>query len=125
MQTQGAGAYKRKWLDTLMTWCGPKRDTIRPAVRAMLQDWSAWQPLHIEAHVLLDTPVAPLLARTQVPVLVLIGRDDMAGSQNSSRALLAADPKAHAVYLENAGHLSNMENPKAFNQAIETFWNNL
>jgi CubicO group peptidase (beta-lactamase class C family)/pimeloyl-ACP methyl ester carboxylesterase len=123
VQAQGLDAYKHEWLEALLSGCGPHRDEIRPQVWAMIQSWSAWQATHVEAHLLLDTPVAPRLAalKLHVPVLVLIGRKDWEGSQRSSEALLRVLPEAHGLYLENAGHLSSMETPEAFNHALEIF----
>ena len=122
-EKQGMDAYKHQWLDGLLTGCGRHREEIRPKAWEMIHDWSAWQATHVEAHLLLDTPVAPLLAREKpnCPALVLIGRKDWEGSQRSSEALLQVLPHAHGLYLEDAGHLSSMETPLAFNHALESF----
>ena len=122
-KAQGLDADKRQWLDALLSGCGPHRDEIRPKVWEMIQAWPAWQVTHVEAQLLLGTPVAPRLAllKPRVPVLILIGRKDWQGSQSSSEALVKVLPHAHVVRLEDAGHLSSMETPGAFSRALETF----
>ena len=63
----------------------------------------------------------PLLPRIQVPVLVIAGDDDQitpaAGMEEMARAI----PNAKFVRLEAAGHLSPLEQPAAFNAAVNDF----
>lgn len=57
----------------------------------------------------------------RVPVLVLVGEDDTLTPPASSRRLAAAIPDARLVVLPRAGHLSNIEQPEAFNRAVAAF----
>ncbi len=121
---QGLDAYKKQWFESLMGNCASDaRESIRPMTWQMIQDWSAWQPSHVEANVLLSTAVAPMLAdkKPGAPVLVVMGQFDSAGSHASPEKLLAVDPHAHAVTIEGAGHLSNMEQPEKFTEVLEQF----
>lgn len=120
---EGIPAFKKHWFDSLMKSCAPHSEPIRPALWQMIEDWSAWQPAHIEAHVLLDTPVAPKIAAQdhKIPVLIIKGRYDSDGSHRSSDALAAIYPGAKVVTLQRAGHFSNMESPAEFNKALEGF----
>jgi pimeloyl-ACP methyl ester carboxylesterase len=89
----------------------------------MINDWSAWQVLNIEPPWQLNPPVAVQIKtkKPDIPVLVLIGKDDTQGSHNSSEYLARIAPGARKVYFKNAGHFSNMETPAAFNKALMDF----
>lgn len=61
------------------------------------------------------------LARIGAPTLVLVGAEDRLTPPVISDALAAAIPGARKSVIGNAGHLSNLEQPQAFNQALDTF----
>jgi pimeloyl-ACP methyl ester carboxylesterase len=63
----------------------------------------------------------PLLATVTVPTLVLVGEDDKATPPDSSRKIAAAIPGADLVIIPGAGHMSNTEQPDAFNAALVMF----
>jgi pimeloyl-ACP methyl ester carboxylesterase len=52
-----------------------------------------------------------------VPTLVVVGADDtdfLAGADYMHRKI----PNSRKVVLDNAGHAANMDQPKAFNDAV-------
>lgn len=63
----------------------------------------------------------PLLRAVSVPALVLVGEDDKATPVESSRTMAAAIPGAQLVIIPGAGHVSNVEQPDAFNTALGMF----
>jgi pimeloyl-ACP methyl ester carboxylesterase len=107
----------------IMGFCGPHKDEIRPQLEQMINGWSAWQALHIESPWELNPPVAAQLKAKQpnVPVLVLIGKNDSQWSIRSGEVLAEILPKAKIVYFEDAGHFSNMETPAQFNKVLMDF----
>jgi pimeloyl-ACP methyl ester carboxylesterase len=62
-----------------------------------------------------------LLATVTPPTLVLVGEDDKATPVESSRKMAAAIPGADLVIIPAAGHVSNVEQPDAFNAALTMF----
>jgi pimeloyl-ACP methyl ester carboxylesterase len=56
-----------------------------------------------------------------VPTLVIAGDVDVITPPADARALTAAIPGARLVVIPKAGHLSPLENPRAFNAAVRTF----
>jgi len=123
VRKQGVGAFKKEWLDHMVKDCGPYGERIRPKLRQMIEDWSAWQVLHVESPWELDPPVAVQIKtnKPDIPVLVLIGEDDTEGSHNSSEYLAQIVPNARKCYLKDAGHFSNIETPTAFNRVLTEF----
>jgi 3-oxoadipate enol-lactonase len=62
-----------------------------------------------------------LLDSIEVPVLVIVGEHDAVTPPPVSRAMHERIPNAELVTIPDAGHLSNLENPAAFNDALQKF----
>lgn len=63
-----------------------------------------------------------VLPEIQAPTLVLIGAEDQKTPIEYSRRIAHAIPGAQLQVLPRAGHLSNLDNPEAFTQALRDFW---
>jgi pimeloyl-ACP methyl ester carboxylesterase len=63
----------------------------------------------------------PLLADIRCPTLVIGGNADPITPPEESRALAERIPGACFVEIPKAGHLTNLENPEAFNEALAMF----
>lgn len=61
------------------------------------------------------------LGAVQVPTLVICGDEDVLTPPADSEAMAATVPGAQLVMIPNAGHLSNLEQPNAFNEALRLF----
>ncbi|HVS36418.1 MAG TPA: alpha/beta fold hydrolase [Gemmataceae bacterium] len=69
-----------------------------------------------------DRPDAtPFLPSIAVATLVIVGREDALTPPAVAEKLKAAIPGARMIVLEKAGHLSNLEQPEAFNTAVRDF----
>ncbi|HEY3789276.1 MAG TPA: alpha/beta fold hydrolase [Urbifossiella sp.] len=69
-----------------------------------------------------DRPDAtPELARVVVPTLILVGEHDEVTPPALAEGMARAIPGSNLVVIPQAGHLSNLENPAAFNSAIGEF----
>jgi pimeloyl-ACP methyl ester carboxylesterase len=63
----------------------------------------------------------PTLATVTCPTLVLVGDADALTPLAESEKLAAAVKGAKLVRIPRAGHLSNVENPAAFDAALSAF----
>jgi len=64
----------------------------------------------------------PLLPTINVPTLCIFGAEDVITPvEPEGKSLAAAIPGARLVVIPNAGHLSNLEQPEAFNAAVREF----
>lgn len=63
----------------------------------------------------------PTLAEIDVPVLIIHGADDQIIPVSEAEAMADAIPDAELVIIENAGHLPNLEQPDAYNDALIDF----
>jgi len=62
-----------------------------------------------------------VLARIAVPALVVCGAEDALTPPADSQAMAQTIPGARLEVIKGAGHLSNLEQPLAFNQALQAF----
>ena len=67
----------------------------------------------------------PTLREIRVPTLIVCGVEDTLTPVSESRALNDAIPASRLELLAGAGHLSNLENPAAFQGALLTFLSGL
>jgi len=63
----------------------------------------------------------PLLGEIRVPVLLLFGEEDALTPPEEGRRMARLLPDARLLLIPEAGHLSSLENPKAFNTALLGF----
>jgi pimeloyl-ACP methyl ester carboxylesterase len=61
------------------------------------------------------------LGTIECPTLVVCGADDALAPPAVSEAMAAAIPQAELVIVPGAGHLSNLEAPMAFTEALTRF----
>jgi CubicO group peptidase (beta-lactamase class C family)/pimeloyl-ACP methyl ester carboxylesterase len=122
ISVEGLDRYRKQWLAALDSSAADPLAS-RAHIWRMVDDWTVWQKRNIEGYPLLDLPVARMLKEKAptVPVLLIVGAHDSLGSKNSSAALAAVLPQAKTVVLLNAGHFSNLEDPKAFDHALTSF----
>jgi pimeloyl-ACP methyl ester carboxylesterase len=60
----------------------------------------------------------PVLGSVDVPTLVVVGEYDALTPPEDSEAIAAGVPGAELVRIDEAGHMSNLENPEAVNDAV-------
>jgi pimeloyl-ACP methyl ester carboxylesterase len=116
VRRRGIDAFKHDWMDAMMRSSGPRREDIRVPLWAMIDDWTAWQTLHVEPASLLGEHVLERFALQKriPPVRVIVGENDSEGSHRSSERLYAAIPGAKMIRVANAGHWFAMEQPGSF-----------
>jgi pimeloyl-ACP methyl ester carboxylesterase len=64
---------------------------------------------------------APTLAGIGVPTLVVVGEEDTLTPPTLAEAITAAIPAARLIRIPQAGHISPLEDPDAFNTAVHSF----
>lgn len=63
----------------------------------------------------------PDLARIDVPVLAIVGEEDTVTPAREARLIAEGVSDGRLEIIPGAGHLSNLENPKAFGEALDSF----
>jgi pimeloyl-ACP methyl ester carboxylesterase len=61
------------------------------------------------------------LREIRIPALVVVGAEDALATEEDARAMAEALPNAELLVIPRAGHLSAVEQPELFNQAVAEF----
>ena len=61
------------------------------------------------------------LPSISVPTLLIVGEQDLLTPPDDARFIAGRVPGARLVTIDQAGHMSNLENPEAFNDALLAF----
>ena len=94
---------------------------VEPFVRRLIKQQSQ-TAIRGAIHRMMHRPDStPLLSQVQVPTLVVTGEEDELIPIDESRAIANAIKDSTLVVIPGAGHLSNLEQPDAFNNALNTF----
>jgi 3-oxoadipate enol-lactonase len=95
-------------------------DSLRIAVRDLCVERA--ETIVAATRALRDRPDrTPLLANIDCPTLVVCGGEDTIAHPNEMRALAQTISDAEYVEIAGAGHLSNLEAPDRFNDAVSRF----
>ena len=95
--------------------------SIEATVRRLIKQQS---PVSIRGaiHRMMHRPDStPLLAQVSVPTLVVTGEEDEMIPVDESRRIASAVKGAKLAIIPAAGHLANLEQPDAFNEALNSF----
>lgn len=122
LKRKGIDVMKKEWFEGLIQSGGSRKDSIRKDLWVMINDWSAWQPLHKEVRVTAGMDAFEELRKKQpeVPVLILEGRSE---NNRFSRhpEILDCLPNARMVVIDDCGHMLSMERPEEFNAILKDF----
>jgi pimeloyl-ACP methyl ester carboxylesterase len=119
---KGTSAIAERMLPKMLT---PKTAAERPEIAKSTNAIMVGQSVEGVVGALMamrDRPDStPLLATISVPTLIITGAEDTLIPPKESEAMQAAIPGARLVTIPGAAHLSNYEQPEAFNQAVHNF----
>ena len=91
------------------------------ALRAMIES-AVPQAIAITSHgMAARADSTPLLAAMTLPTLIVVGSDDSITPVADSLVLHKAIPNASLAIIPDAGHVSVLEQPQAFNRALAVF----
>lgn len=79
------------------------------------------ESLAIQLAVMADADLTDLLPRVAVPTLLVWGEQDVRSPLSVARQFERAVPDATLVVLPDCGHVSNLQQPERFNEAVRDF----
>lgn len=119
---QGSEALADDMLEKLVS---PSTMERRPDLVRSIHGMMARQPVDgivAALHGMAERPDSrPLLGEISVPTLVVVGADDVITPVADAESMVDAIPGSELVVIPDAGHLSNLEQPRVFNQALREF----
>lgn len=110
---------------TLKRWFKDSFREKKPQLMATVADWIRKTPLdgYIGMSAAIPTiDVTQRLSEIDIPCLALVGADDIAMPPAMAEILAKNIPNAKLEIIPDAGHLSNLEQPDAFNTALTRFY---
>ena len=110
--------FASRWAPEMFTERAPQE-----LIAEMSAVFRGFHPLgfRLMATSLAETDTTNLLPKIEVPTLLLWGDDDRRSPLSVAEQFRDAIAKAKLVVIENAGHVSNMEQPEAFNSHVRRF----
>jgi pimeloyl-ACP methyl ester carboxylesterase len=122
LKSDGVDAFSRRFAGKLL---GPTTLQRRPELAETVAGWiresSELGICGAQLAMAARTDTTGALTTLGVPALILVGEEDALTPVEQSRAMAEAAPDAKLVVLPEAGHLSNLENPEAFDRALRDF----
>ncbi len=118
-EEQGPAAIADKMIPNLVAPSAPQsvRDELRSYIVANTPEGIAGALRGMAAR----PDSTPDLASISVPTLVIVGAEDGLTPPAEAEALHAGIPGSQVTIIHGAGHLSNLEQPTAFNSTLRTF----
>jgi 3-oxoadipate enol-lactonase len=101
------------------------RPTVEPLVRRLIKQQP---PAAIRGAILrmMERPDSfDVVAQLAVPLLIVVGDEDVLTPVDDSRKMQAAARQAELVILPETGHLANLERPELFNDTVRGFLSRL
>jgi 3-oxoadipate enol-lactonase len=123
-----AGTMEAMVEPTLKRWFKDSFRDKRPDLMRRVAQWIRTTPLegYIGTSAAIPTiDVTHRLCEIEIPCLALVGADDIAMPPAMAETLVRHLPDAELVVIPDAGHLSNLEQPEAFNAALERFYDRI
>lgn len=122
LHARGVDSMKREWFEGLMRSAGSQRERMRAPLRRMIDEWTAWQPLHKEVRVIVGLDAWAMIKerRPEVPVLLVEGRSEH-NRFNPSPEILQYLPRGRMAVIDDCGHMLSMERPEEFNRTVLDF----
>jgi 3-oxoadipate enol-lactonase len=113
---------------TLKRWFKDSFRAKNPQLMARVADWIRTTPL--EGYIGCSAAIPAIdvihrLGEIDVPSLVLVGADDIAMPLPMAQTLHRHLAGSELVVIPDAGHLSNLEQPAAFDAALDRFYNKI
>lgn len=111
-------------LSFLVAWATNFGPGASPAQVEYVTRLASDSPVEVWIHTLrdlVDIDFREALASVTVPSLVVVGDRDLITPKTGAQALHAALPRARAVVISGAGHLSMMERHPVFNEVLRSY----
>lgn len=121
-ETQGSAAIANAQIASLVgTSTRDKRPDIYDSVHRIIAQSSAEGIVGSLEAMMTRPDSAATCATIDAPTLIIVGDEDVATPPSEARALQKLIPNSRLEVLEQAGHLSNLERPAAFNTVVSEF----
>lgn len=119
VRAQGMAAFRREWAAHPLLSLRTGDPHMHEILGAMIMRYPGNDLL--EPVVTAAAVDAPSIDSVDAPVLVITGDQDLASRTQAANTLAARLSKAERAVIPAAGHLPNLDNPKAYNEVVRAF----
>jgi 3-oxoadipate enol-lactonase len=92
-----------------------------PEVQKIVNTYSGWHWLNRDPRKKLDPSAKERLQEIKVPTLIIVGEDDLDYFHDIARYIHKRVKSSTLAFVEDAGHMVNMEKPEEVNRLIEKY----
>lgn len=124
-QTQGVEMARQRWLAHPFFLTAREQPELAKRLAQIVSNYSGWSWLHQSPEQSVDLPAPRPLQRIKVPTLLIMGERDIDEFQAIANHIARTIPRLTKLVLPGVGHMSNMEAPEIFNEAVLRFLMNL
>ncbi len=117
----GIDAAKQLWLSSELFAPAFERPEVSVRMSDYVGDYSGWHWLNDNPAIMSQPPAIECLERIQCPTLVIVGERDTLDFQEISNILSERIPDSILCKIPGVGHMSNLEDPATFNDAVLNF----
>lgn len=117
----GAEAAKALWLDHPLFAPAQRNPQASAALKEIIAGYSGWHFVNHDPQHYPDPPAIQRLHTITAPTLVVVGELDLPDFLAIGQTLAHDIRDAREVVLQQVGHMSNMEAPSKFNEAVLEF----
>lgn len=121
---KGVEAAKDMWKNCLIFKPACEKPNVAFRLKQMISDYSGWHFVNPDPLRSLDPPAIERLQEIKVPTLIIVGERDLPDFHRIADILSEKIQNSKRMTLKGAGHVSNMETPREFNEAILSFLTN-
>ena len=122
VRSRGVPAFAKEFVKLVLA---PRTIKANPAVVQMTREMiTATDPVGVCGTLLAlaaRTDTTPALPAMNLPALILVGEHDTLTPPTDAQAMARALPEAALHVIPDAAHMSNLENPAAFNERLLAF----
>ncbi len=109
------------WLEDELLAPAMNNSTCAAALEEIIRDYTGWHWTSGAKSMSRDTHTSELLNKIVSPTLVIVGEHDLIDFHAMGDVMAEGIDGAHKVVIPNIGHMSNMEDPVAFNALLHGF----
>jgi pimeloyl-ACP methyl ester carboxylesterase len=126
LDREGAAGVARDMMPKLLGKTSlEERADVEPFVRRLIKQQSQGAIRGAIKRMMERPDAHDVLESLTVPALIIVGDEDVLTPVDDARKMQVAAPNAELVVIPRSGHLTNLEDPDAFNAALRAFLSRL
>lgn len=120
---RGLDHAKQNWLNHSVFSPSSRNPDVGEQLKSMVDDYSGWHWLNDDPRIKIAPPAMDRLGEIKIPTQIILGELDLPYYHDIAKILTDKIPNSKLHIINDAGHITNLENEVKFNQIISSFIN--